>query len=125
MVSFNQRVQVQSEPDIDAAIFDVSHFVRQTYGERGLQQEILQLFLTQIGDLRRALEARQFLVSWVYLTHTLKGASAAVGATGLMQMAVRWEAEPTPADDGTFRALLDEFDSHCSAFRLAAAAFMA
>lgn len=59
----------------DMVVFDEAHFLRQTFGDRGLQLEIIALFIAQIEDSRKALAAPMTTTAWRFMTHTLKGAS--------------------------------------------------
>ena len=125
MLKLNQKLNFPSSTEADAAVFDIEHFSSQTFGERVLQEEILQLFLTQIEDLEHRFLGEGAAASWRYLAHTLKGAAAAVGATALMRLAERWEDEPAPADPLQWQSVRDEFNTCCDAFRMAVQAFLA
>jgi HPt (histidine-containing phosphotransfer) domain-containing protein len=57
---------------------DLDHLARMTSGERGLEREVLQLFLTQTGRLVAALDGPP--VEAATLSHTLKGSARAIGA---------------------------------------------
>ena len=57
---------------------DLDHLTRMTCGERGLEREVLQLFLEQASRLTAALDGLQTETG--ALSHTLKGSARAVGA---------------------------------------------
>jgi HPt (histidine-containing phosphotransfer) domain-containing protein len=104
---------------VDGLVFDTEHFSRQTFGDAGLQAEILQLFLVQIADNRKVLASPMTSTSWRFLTHTLKGAASAVGALRLAELSGQWETAGVPEDADARRALLDVFDREAEAFNAA------
>ena len=57
---------------------DLEHLARMTSGERGLEREVLQLFLTQTSRLVAALDSLP--TEAATLSHTLKGSARAIGA---------------------------------------------
>jgi HPt (histidine-containing phosphotransfer) domain-containing protein len=57
---------------------DLDHLARMTSGERGLEREVLQLFLTQTSRLVAALDSLP--AEAATLSHTLKGSARAIGA---------------------------------------------
>ena len=71
---------------------DLGHLRRYTLGDKALEDEILQLFLTQLTDTLAALRAAQTNQEWKVATHTLKGSSRAIGAWELGQLAQDAEA---------------------------------
>lgn len=72
---------------------DLVHLARQTLGDRVLEQEVLQLFLSQLrtlsDQLGKALPAER-----QRLAHSLKGSARSVGAFAIATCAERIEAEP-------------------------------
>ena len=115
MGTLNQKLSKQQVP-VDSTVFDTVHFDRQTFGETALQQEILQLFLTQLDDTRRALAKPGSSAGWRYLTHTLRGAAAAIGATGLTVLVDNWEQMEVPTD-AERHVVLAAFDAAVGRFK--------
>jgi HPt (histidine-containing phosphotransfer) domain-containing protein len=114
--SLNQKLPFDA-PSYDTAVFDFAAFNHTTFGEKNLQQEILQLFLTQLDDTARALATPVDESQWRYLAHTLKGAAAAVGATAIKNIASSWEAHSPPQDPAGLKALNASLASAVEAFR--------
>ncbi len=119
MGTLNQKLS-KLDPAVDAAVFDTVHFGRQTFGELALQQEILQLFLTQLDDTRHALAKPGSSSGWRFLTHTLRGAAAAIGAVDLTVLVDTWEQMAVPTD-AERDAVLSAFDAAVGRFRTEAA----
>ncbi|MBL8790191.1 MAG: Hpt domain-containing protein [Rhizobiales bacterium] len=101
---------------VPAAVFDEAHFVRQTFGDPDLQQEIIHLFLAQINDARLAFSAPMTTTAWRFLTHTLKGAAASVGANRIAQLASQWELAGSPQDSQGRRLIVEQFNAETAAF---------
>lgn len=102
-----------------AATFDEIHFERQTFGDPGLQEEIIQLFLAQLEEARKAFAAPMTSTAWRFLTHTLKGAAASVGALRIAELAARWELSGTPLDGAARGMVLAQFEAEAGAFAAA------
>jgi HPt (histidine-containing phosphotransfer) domain-containing protein len=107
----------------EASVFDLDHFARQTFGVASLQQEIIMLFLAQLSDAEKSFALPMTATSWRFLTHTLKGAAAAVGAQRLAELAGEWELAGTPVEASLRSALLDQLKAEKAAFVQAAAQF--
>ncbi len=103
---------------VDPLIFDREHFERQTFGDVGLQREIIQLFLAQAEDARKTLAFAMSDTSWRFLTHTLRGAASAVGALRIAELASVWELGDKPGDDAARSALVQVFKDELAAFSL-------
>jgi HPt (histidine-containing phosphotransfer) domain-containing protein len=88
-----------------------------------LQQEIIMLFLAQLSDAEKSFALPMTATSWRFLTHTLKGAAAAVGAQRLAELAGEWELAGTPVEASLRSALLDQLKAEKAAFVQAAAQF--
>lgn len=112
----------QPEPS-NTAVFDEAHFVRQTFGDRGLQVEIIQLFIAQVEDSRKALAAPMTTTAWRFMTHTLKGAASAVGAMRIATMAGGWELAGSPRDASERASFVALFEAETAAFANAAKAY--
>lgn len=86
---------------------DLVHLTRQTLGDRALEQEVLGMFLHQLGTIREGIgftdvEERRALA------HTLKGAAAGVGAFAIADCAE--QIEQSPSDDLLVRQLSELID---------------
>ncbi|MBK8769428.1 MAG: Hpt domain-containing protein [Rhizobiales bacterium] len=106
-----------SQPElVQRVTFDEGHFARQTFGDADLQREIIQLFLGQVKDARNALSRPMTTTAWRFLTHTLKGAAASVGASRMAQMASEWELAGSPQDPALRDEILAAFEAEARAF---------
>ena len=123
MSASNQKSFGVQLPRVDAQIFDIEHFERQTFGDANLQREILQLFMAQIEDTRKALTTPMTATSWRFLTHTLKGAAASVGAIRLADIAGEWELQGTPKDGEARAAIMELFTVEAARLEAVAVAF--
>jgi HPt (histidine-containing phosphotransfer) domain-containing protein len=104
-------------------VFDEAHFIRQTFGDRGLQVEIIQLFIAQVEDSRKALAAPMTTTAWRFMTHTLKGAASAVGAMRIAKLAGGWELAGSPQDASGRAAIAAQFEAETTAFAAAASGY--
>lgn len=73
---------------------DLVHLARQTLGDRGLEQEILSLYLKQARSLLAKIEETACLRDRCDFAHTLKGSSRAVGAWQVATAAEALEIVP-------------------------------
>jgi HPt (histidine-containing phosphotransfer) domain-containing protein len=116
-VAVSRRQNETAQPAlVDSPVFDLAHFERQTFGDANLQREIIQLFLAQLNDAQKSLAVPMTSTSWRFLTHTLKGASSAVGALQLAEMAGQWELAGTPQSAAARDGLVQTFDAAMAAF---------
>ena len=100
--SFDPPLEWRPQDEGDEVI-DRAHLTRMTFGDRGLQQEVLQLFIRQSAMLVGRMDpARPAVVS--ALSHTLAGSAAGLGAKRLARMAASAEAASRTAP----HALADE-----------------
>lgn len=76
---------------------DLVHLARQTLGDRALEREILDLFLTQVKAVLSRLEAAA-PDARPDLAHTLKGSARAVGAWKVALQAEACEAHASALD---------------------------
>ena len=76
-----------------SAPIDLDHLSRQTLGDAGLEAEVLRLFDEMSHTYYARLEASTNVPDLLRHLHTLKGASAGVGAFGLAELARIAEAE--------------------------------
>jgi hypothetical protein len=70
-----------------AAPVDLAHLRRYTLGDRGLELEILGLFVDQLPITIAALREAPTEKDWGLAAHTLKGSARAVGAWPLATIA--------------------------------------
>lgn len=79
---------------------DLEHLRRYTLGDRGLELEILSLFVEQLPITIGALKSATTDQEWGMAAHTLKGSARAVGARPLAVLAEAAErvASTTDAD---------------------------
>lgn len=89
-------------------VFDRVHFGHQTFGDDGLQRELIGLFLAQAEEAVHTMAAPVSATAWRFLTHTLKGAALAIGAARIAARADAWERAPAPDANrrNALRALL-------------------
>ncbi|CCV07131.1 Hpt protein [Mesorhizobium metallidurans STM 2683] len=72
---------------------DMAHLARQTMGDRGLEQEVLALFVQQALSVRDRIvdaDVRERL----FLAHGLKGSARGVGAFAIADCATAIELQP-------------------------------
>ncbi len=84
-------VQIELHQLSDRRPVDLVHLARFTLGNRELEREVLDLFVTQvpvyIADLKQAASDR----AWKIAAHTIKGSARAVGAWELADSAAAAE----------------------------------
>ena len=76
-----------AKPDAVTAPVDIEHLRRYTLGDRGLELEILGLFVEQLPITIGALKNAPSEKEWGMAAHTLKGSARAVGAWPLATIA--------------------------------------
>jgi len=82
-----------------AAAIDREHLARMTFGERGLERELLTLFDRQSALLLARMRNGD-AAALAGLAHTLKGSASGIGAWGVARAAAGCEqaAEGSPAE---------------------------
>lgn len=75
----------------DTTELDLTHFARQTLGDRMLQREILELFREHLGTCLGQLDAAPTPKDWRDSAHGLKGTARNVGAWGIGRLAEQAE----------------------------------
>ena len=70
---------------------DRDHLAKYTFGNRDLEDEILELFAEQAMKLFDQLSGAGSQSDWAFATHSLKGSARAVGAWKVAQSAERLE----------------------------------
>lgn len=81
-----------------APILDLTHLRKYTLGAGDLEREILALFLAELPNTRKALEAASTRSAWHMAAHTLKGSALAVGAGRLAAAGSAAELLQRPSD---------------------------
>lgn len=81
---------------------DLVHLAKYTFGDRGLESELLGLFRSQAGIYVSRLEAAATAKDWRDAAHSLKGSARGLGAWALGDIAE--DAELHDFDDATGRA---------------------
>ena len=107
----------QSNPDV----LDGEFLNRNTFGDVKLRTEIVGLFNTQLDGVAKNLMLPMDKNAWHYLTHTLKGAAAAVGAREIMALADHWGRVRPPVTLADRQAYAYELRNCVVAFNKAAA----
>jgi HPt (histidine-containing phosphotransfer) domain-containing protein len=103
----------------DCVVLDGDYLLRNTFGDKALRQEIIGLFGAQVESSLVALSNPLSKDGWHYLTHTLRGAAAAVGAQAIVGLAEKWGDGSIPAsliEKQTMQAVLRQ---ELAAFRVA------
>jgi Hpt domain-containing protein len=86
-----QAAMLPTTPALDAPAIDRAHLKQMTFGDRGLERELLQLFDRQAELLLARMRAGEAAVL-ATLAHTLKGSALGVGAAEVAQAAAATEA---------------------------------
>ncbi len=121
----SQKLQVEAlvSPQ-NCIVLDVAYLNHTTFGDIALRTEIIGLFRAQVKAVRTQLLLPVDHKAWTYLTHTLKGAAAAVGAGQLAALADVWSRNTPPKTQSTridcetqltlamahFNRIADQFD---------------
>jgi HPt (histidine-containing phosphotransfer) domain-containing protein len=91
---------------------DLAHLARQTLGDRGLEQEVLKLFLHQAITVRDQI-AEADAKERLRLAHNLKGSARGVGAFAIADCVAEIETRP---DDKRLLARLSTLIDEASDF---------
>ena len=75
--------------DGEASVLDLDHLSRQTGGDRGLQREVLELFVRQVNVQVSELGSSSDLQKLRETAHGIVGSAKAVGAFDLARVAHR------------------------------------
>ncbi len=103
----------------DCEVLDIKFLDRNTFGDKSLRREIIGLFLSQLDGLHRSLASPINQTSWRFLTHTMKGAAAAVGANQIASLADAWAQQAAPVAHADRQYLAQELAKHIAAFKIA------
>lgn len=90
-------VPAQAPKVAASEVIDRTHLERMTFGDRGLERELLQLFDRQAAILIERMRGNDAAAVGA-LAHTLKGSAAGIGAGGVAQTAEAVERAATAAD---------------------------
>lgn len=89
-VMMGSNLLITPDPDQGASVIDDEHLRRMTLGDRGLEREVLEIFVRQIAImLSRISEADPALAAAA--AHTLKGSARGIGAWRVARAAERLE----------------------------------
>ncbi len=97
----NARATVPGKP------VDLVHLSSQTMGDSELEREVLSIFLSQSDILFNAWTSAGDEAARRRIAHTLKGASRAIGAWGLAEMAEQAETQGA-CETAALRAAITE-----------------
>jgi HPt (histidine-containing phosphotransfer) domain-containing protein len=86
-----QAAMLGAAPAFQAPAIDRAHLKQTTFGDRGLERELLQLFDRQAELLMARMRQGEAAVL-AMLAHTLKGSALGIGATDVAQAAAATEA---------------------------------
>lgn len=117
-VAYKLNRNIENAPS-ECGALDVAFLNRNTFGDNTLRKEIIGLFLSQLDGVHRTLSAPVNQAAWQFLTHTLKGAAAAVGATAISRTADRWGKISAPVSAEERRSVQKHLGSLTSDFRQA------
>jgi hypothetical protein len=122
----SHKLQAETEfSSQDCVALDVAYLNRNTFGDLALRSEIIGLFRAQLDAVQKRLQLPMDDKSWTYLTHTLKGAAAAVGARQLAALADRWGRGPHPISIDGRKALGEDLKQALFHFNQVAATLKA
>ena len=89
---------------------DLKHLRRYTLGDKGLEREVMQLFLAQIpktiGALRDAVDEHE----WRIAAHTIKGSARAIGAWQIARLAEQAERMAGTKNRANQLAIIDRIE---------------
>jgi HPt (histidine-containing phosphotransfer) domain-containing protein len=103
----------------DCAALDIKFLDVNTFGDKALRSEIIGLFLAQLDSAKRSLVAPVDETAWQFLSHTLKGAAAAVGARQIAALADDWDACQAPSTAKERQEMADRLSALIADFKAA------
>lgn len=103
-VQFNKHPQKSAKTG--NVPLDHEHLSRYTLSDRGLELEILKLFLAQIPLTIESLKFASMDQDWVIAAHTLKGSARAVGVHRLAELGLEAEQLGGISDQQACRCLI-------------------
>ena len=105
----------------DSALIDFDYLARQTFSDRMLECDLLELFVRQCGALLPVIAGPNPVDERMFAAHTLKGSARAVGAWGLAMLVERAEALLHSGDTDGIANLMTELAPVAKAAQAAAA----
>lgn len=118
MVEYSSSKSGQAYRD-EVVPFDAAYLTHSTFGDDTLKAEILSLYQKQLTHAREQIATAVTATDWRFVMHTLRGASAAVGAMQFAVLANEWERIVFPSE-GQRENTLNDFDLARAAFLTAA-----
>ena len=100
-------LQSQSRP------IDLVHLAKQTLGDRSLEQEVLRLFLTQMGVYMERVENATTHEERFAASHTIKGSARNIGAWDVADVAAHLESAAEDEITADVKALRNALDEAC------------
>lgn len=100
-------LQSQSRP------LDLVHLAKQTLGDRSLEQEVLRLFLTQMGVYMDRVENAMTHEDRFAACHTIKGSARNIGAWDVADVAAHLESAAEDEVTSDVKALKLALDDTC------------
>lgn len=94
-----------------ASPLDLDHLARQTFGDRDLEREVLELFERQSQAMIAKLRAATTAKDWAYAAHTLVGSARGIGAFAVAAAAVAVEGAKLDHLSGRAMAELDRLEA--------------
>ena len=121
-MKYAQKLQFLDDNSTNGGMhaLDAAYLNRATFGDTTFRNEIIGLFQSQVDGLVRRLALPMDGSAWQFLTHTLRGASAAVGAKHIAEIAASWEQRPAPRTDNERAKFSVELKQAVLAFERAA-----
>jgi HPt (histidine-containing phosphotransfer) domain-containing protein len=106
---------ISAAPDVsmdlastDSTLIDFDYLARQTFSDRMLECDLLELFVRQCGALLPVIAGPNPVDARLFAAHTLKGSARAVGAWGLAMLVERAEALLQSGDaDGVANLMIE------------------
>ena len=87
-----QHGQVAAGVALENVVFNRERLAYSTMNDGGLQREVLGLFMEQLKDTRDKLKVKTVSsLDRKFLSHNLRGAASAVGASQIEELAKNWE----------------------------------
>lgn len=100
----------KSNTPIGCSPLDVDQLAQNTFGDSALRDEVIQLFIGQLGISKAAILNPENEDQWRFTAHTLKGVAAAVGARHFVELANAMEQGGPPLTVFDKEAMIAQFD---------------
>jgi len=92
---------------------DLVHLAKQTLGDRSLEQEVLRLFLTQMGVYMERVENATSHKERFAAAHTIKGSARNIGAWDVADVAAHLESAAEDEIISDIKSLRHSLDETC------------